>query len=625
MKKFIQIVLVLFSLSLFSCSNSSFLMTLSDSENAVIIKTSIENGVILDPDLGKTIDISMEYDETLVIPVKLEISFLDKQGLVIGEPQIIEGDALNEPLPSISLASPLEALYSVRLRVFDNDDIIIKEEIISFFYSRDNLSIRGLNPFPNVFEPGGLGLIFFDADGSDNSWVRWSLDNEIIEEGYFKEYTDGFIWNAPLVAGVYGLRMELFPVEPLYVKNGTFPFTSPIKSELEVFVTNSKEQDPSDLYPAESYSTVIHFKGLVVDLGANKNTITSIGSPVLMRQGDKLGYYLKEGSGYSINKNILPVSNNKLMPFSATFSYSLANPQLNANFLNIIGGDNTTLFSIKTDSSGVLLSELYQAGTNIRSLSEMFPEEYNEITLSIVPDQNSVVFLWYGDGILISSKIHNYRSEVPDNKYESIIGVESGFEGLLDEFGLFYLDKLGRNNIDDNIFQRRAYRKYNPEKILAAYGFDGLYFDDIDNQLLLSFGSAIIDYSSSFQFMETDLKFSNLYLDIDFEEISESTEIEISFPDLADTQNIYINLDDFIWSDDIGNYIQIELNLDNNVLSILSRGEVVAENVLEMATPALFKIVNNSKESVTKIASLLVRREEKRVVEEIIKSQETKI
>lgn len=625
MVRFIRILLVLITLSLLSCGDSSLLMTLSDSENAVIINTSINNGVILDPDSGETIDISLEYDETLVIPVKLEISFLDNQGIEIGEPQVIEGDALNEPLPSISLTSPSEDQYSIRLRVFDNDDIIIKEEIVSFFYSREALSIRGLTPFPNIFEPGGQGLIFFDADGPENSWVRWSIDNEIIEEGYFKEYSGGFIWRAPLLAGVYGLRMELFPVEPLYTKNGTFPFTSSLRSELEVFVTDISENDPTDLYPPESYGTIIHFKGLVVDSGITENAIIDVGHPVIRRQGDKLGYFLEEGSGYLLDGNILPVSNNILMPFSVTFTYCLDNPQLDAWFLNITGNNNT-LFSIRTDSSAYLMAELFQTGTNIISSSEISPEIYNEITLSVIPNENSVAFLWYGDGILLSSEIYAYSSEVPDINYKSIIGVENGFEGLLDEFGIYYLDEKGRNNIDNNIFRRRAERKYNPDKIIAAFGFDGLYSDETDNSSLsVSSGSCILDYGSSFQFLETDFNFSYLYIDIDFEEISENTEIEISFPDMAEEKNIHINLDDLLQVDDIGNYIEIELNVEDGMLSVLSEGEIITEVLLEIYTPAIFRIVNNSEELETKIASFLVRREEKRVVEETQLNQETEI
>ncbi len=613
MVRLVRILLVLLSLSLTACGDSSLLMTLSDSENAVIIKSSIESGMILDPD--ESIDINLEYDETLVVPVKLEISFLDKQGFEIGESQIIEGEALNEPLPSISLASPSEALYSVRLRVFDTDDIVIKEEVISFFYSREALSIRGLTPFPNTFEPGGSGLIFFDADGSNDSWVRWSIDNEIIEEGYFKEYTNGFIWKAPIVSGVYGLKMELFPEEPLYTKNGTFPFPSPIRSELEVFVTKDSDSVPADLYPEESYSTLIHFKGLIVDQGTRKNAITTVGAPLIKRLGDKFGYFINEGSGYSIDGNILPVSQNKLMPFSVNFSYFMDSPQLDTNFLKIFD-DRNVLFSIKTDSSGILISELYQSGTDISSISGIIPDIYTEFTLSVVPFEKSITFLWYGDGILISSDSYVYNSEVPDSNYKSIIAVENGFEGLLDEFGIYYLDEQGRNNIDDNIFQRKVEKKYNPDRIIAVFGFDGLHFDELSKYSLSEpSGSYILNTGSSFQFLETDLNFSYLYLDIDFEEISEASEIQISFPGMSGTKDIHISFNNLSRDNDLSNYFEIELNVEDGVLSVLSKGETITEVVLEIYTPAIFRIVNNSIGSETKIASLLVRREEKRVVD----------
>ncbi|MCK5198754.1 MAG: hypothetical protein KAR21_10405, partial [Spirochaetales bacterium] len=151
MVRFAKLLLLLFTLSLISCGDSNLLMTLSDSESAVTFRTSINSGDILNPESGETIDISIEYDENIVRPVRLEIAFLDVQGLEISDPQIIEGEDLNEPLPSISVASPNENLYSVRLRVFDNDDVLIKEEIISFFYSRESFLIRGIATYPNIF------------------------------------------------------------------------------------------------------------------------------------------------------------------------------------------------------------------------------------------------------------------------------------------------------------------------------------------------------------------------------------------------------------------------------------------------------------------------------------------
>jgi len=622
MIRFFQALVIIFSLVFISCGDNNLLMTLSDSENAVKVKTSINSGVVLDPDLNESIDISLEYDETVVIPVKLEISFLDKQGVEIGEPQLIEGDALNKPLPSISLASPSESQYSIRLRVFDNDEIIIKEEIVPFFYSRENLSIRGLTPYPNVFTPGGQGLIFIDADGPDGSWVRWSIDNEIIAEGYFHEYEEGFIWKAPLLEGVYGLRMELFPEEPLYTKNGTFSFVSPIKSELEVFVTSVRENNPMDLYPPESYSTLIHFTGLVSDEGTNFNNIGTIGFPVIKRQEDKFGYYLHNGSGYILDGNVLPVIDNTLLPFSITFAYNIDSKQMDASFLRI-ADDHKSLFLIKTDSSGFIVSEFFQSKAYLKYSTKISPEKYNEITLSVIPVDGFITFLWYGDGSLLSSKTFEFINNIPVGNFKTIISGENGFEGLLDEFGVFTKDEKARNNVDNFIFSRKSYRKYNSDKIIAAYGFDGLFPDD--SALNISEGSLILNYQSVFEILETDINFSYLYIDIDFERISEDTELKIIFPDRAGAEDIKINIKNLLQQDNKNNKIKIELNVSESVLSVLSNEEIIAEASLEIYTPAIFAVVNNSKETLTKIESILVRREEKRVVEDFKPGIETRL
>lgn len=615
---------MLFTLFLISCGNSNLLMTLSDSENAVTFRISINSGDILNPESGEAIDISMEYDENIVRPEKLEIAFLDQQGLEISEPQIIEGDKLNEPLPSLSVASPEDSLYSLRLRVFDNDEVLIKEEIIPFFYSRDSFLIRRIVAYPNTFVPGGQGLVFPDVEAASNSWIRWSIDNEIIEEGFLSKYMNGFIWKAPLLEGVYGLRMELFPVEPLYTTNGTFSFTSPLRSDIEIFVTKMTASDPFDLFPRESYSTLIHFRGIIEDLGAVPHDIITIGSPVISRHGDKLGFYLDKESGYLIESNILPVVNDLLMPFSVTFSYSLDEMQMDSSFLSI-RGNGGEFFSIRTDSFGILGAELFHSGGSSADVSDLSPEGYNEITLSVVPDKDIVSFYWYGDGVLISSGTSDYDPGVSDLHFKSIIGGGNGFEGLLDEFGIYFQDEEGGNNIDDNIFKRRVNRKYNSDKVIAVYGFDGLRFEDVYNPLLpVLSGSLVLNSGSEFRFLETDFNFSYLFIDIDFEQLSSGTELQIHFPENSSEKIVHINLEDMAQVPADSQKLEIELKIENGVLTVSHYGSIISGTKVQTNQAAVFYIVNNSG-SDTKISSLLVRREEKRVVEGIFKDSETEL
>ncbi len=625
MVKIFRSLLILFIISLFSCGDSSFLMTMSNSENAITIKTSVLSGDILDPDGGEAIDINLDYDETVVVPDKLEIAFLDNEGLEISEPQIIEGDDLNKPLPSLSMASPEEGQYSVRIRALDIENTILKEEIVSFFYFSKSLSIKGLSIYPNVFIASGQGLIFPDVEGPDSAWVRWSMDNEIIEEGFLGQYRDGFVWQAPVQEGVYGLRMELFPFEPKGLINGTYKFSSPIRSDIEIFVTSKGIVDSGSLFPSASYSTLIHFNGIVKDLGTQASEIGIIGDQELKKEGDRLGFYLGKGSGYKINRNILPVLDGEILPFSVTFSYFLYDSLKGANFLDI-SSNGESLFSIKTDEAGVLVGELYQLGLNIKDNTSILPEEYNEITLSLVPGLDKIDFLWYGDGILLSSNEFEYNPGIFDGNYISVIGADDSFEGLLDEFGIYNKDKVENNNIDDNIFLRKINREYNSDKIVKAYGFDGLYYSDDSNpSLKVNMGSLYLEPESLFQFLTPDSDFSHLYINIDFEEISDVTILEIIFSDQDPENNIHVNLSDVLSVSDNIHEIEIDINMEESSLSLISMGELVSKRDVEFYSQPEYRILNSAIESITKISSLFVRREEKRVVENNKKNIKTEL
>ncbi len=625
MVKVFRSLIVLFILSLYSCGDSSFLMTLSDSENAVTIRTSVLSGDILDPEVGEAIDISLDYDETVVVPDRLEIAFLDDQGLEVSETRIIEGDDLNKPLPSLSIASPAEGLYSVRIRAFDFEDTLLKEEIVPFFYFSKSLSIKGLRAYPNVFAIGGQGLIFPDVEGSDSSWVRWSMDNEIIEEGFLSRYRDGFVWQAPLQEGVYALRMEIFPFEPRDAVNGTYKFSSPIRSDIEIFVTSKGIVGPGSLYPPESYSTLIHFNGIVRDEGTNASEISIIGSPRLQREGDRLGFYLGKGSGYKIDRNILPVSGGKILPFSVTFSYFLSNSLIDADFLDISSNEEN-LFSIKTDKEGVLVGELYQPGLNIKDITGITPEKYNEITLSLIPGLNRITFLWYGDGILLSSNEFEYSPGIPDGNFISVIGAGNSFEGLLDEFGIYIKGKNGKNDIDDNIFLRKISREYNSDKIIKAFGFDGLYFSDNNNSSLkVKMGSLYLEPESDFQFLNSDSDFLHLYININFEDISESTSLEISFSGQEPEKNLHVNISGILKSADNVKELEIDINMGESSLSLLSMGKLISKKDVIFYSQPEYKILNSSSDSITKISSLSVRREEKKVVENKTVSLESEL
>ena len=94
--------------------------------------------------------------------------------------------------------------------------------------------------------------------------------------------------------------------------------------------------------------------------------------------------------------------------------------------------------------------------------------------------------------------------------------------------------------------------------------------------------------------------------------------------------NEYLNLENNISNESViilptNCSLDFELNINKSVLSVLSGGEIIAEASLEIHSPAIFQVVNNSEDSFTKIASLLVRREEKRIVKNIQSNLETEL
>ncbi len=615
MIKILRVLPLLVTLFIFSCGDSNLLMTLSDSENAVLFRTSIAGGEIIDPESGETIEISMEYDESIVRPVKLEVAFLDAQGMEISEPVIIEGEALNEPLPSLSVEAPDRDMYSLRLRVFDDSDVLIKEETVPFFYSSGSLVIRDMKTYPNSFVPGGNGLVLANVDADEDTWARWTIDSEIIEEGFIRDYENGLVWKAPPVEGVYSLSLELFPVRPLFTSNGTFPFSSSVRSEVAVYVTDTVVSNPYDLYPRDSYTTLIHFNGLVEDDGTDSQDLSPVGSPLVRRDGDKFGIYLDGSSGYIIEDNILPFENDMLMPFSVTFSYFLTEPQIERTFLDISGEDEY-FFRIKSDSNGILMAELFQQGDDIADSGGILPENYSELTLSVVPEEDTISFYWYGDGLLLSRGVYSYEKMGNPEGLNSYIGGNTGFKGLIDEFGIYTKDEEGRANIDNNIFNRRVDRSYNPDKVIAAMGFDSLDY---------SYGAYEISTGGELKFAETDFNFSHLFIDIDFMDISDDTEIHIDFPEEDEIESLHINLADILPLPESSTNMELELISKDGDLSVNYMGDPIAKVSLMVQTSAVFSIINNSLSGVSRVSSILVRREEKRVVEDNIQTINEKL
>lgn len=475
---------IIFSLALISCGQNGPFIPVSNLEDAVKITVSAAPGRVINPEREDSIGISLSYDESRVLPEKLEVSLLDKNDAVVGTPVIIEGDDLKKELPAIDTTSLEDGLYKVRLRVYDSDGQLIKETVTPFFESRIPVQIEGIDVYPPEFTPGGSGFIIPNVDAPGTVWVRWSLGNTILSEGTLDQYTAGFLWKAPEPEGAYTIKMEVFPFAPPDLST-SYSFSSQLYREVQVFVTNSVSPDMYDLSPGSSYTVLLNLNGSLKNEGIQNIKTIPIGTPVLQLKNGGFGYRFSDDSGIKLSGGtILPFSGGILAPFSVTMRLSSPQIQSEKNFLTVSSSAGE-LFSIRTDSSGEIIARLKQPSGNLECLSGIVPEGLSEITLSVVPLQSGITFRWYKDGEMIQSRRFDY---IPLEATYTVSGTavisgENGFSGFLDYAGIFFQDEEKRSDIDDGMYRRAVIRHGKSETTSLIEGFDGLYIPQSINEL----------------------------------------------------------------------------------------------------------------------------------------------
>lgn len=587
-------------------------MPVSNMEDAVTLGVSVAPGRVINPEIEESIDIRFTYDDTRVIPWELEIALLDTNDAVVGEPVTIEGSDLDKELPAIDTTSLEDGLYYIRLRVYDKDNQLIKESLTPFFDSRIHIQVKGIEVYPPEFFPGSSGLVFPDVDAPDDVWIRWSLDDTLLSEGTLESYASGLTWNAPGVEGVYTLKMEVFP------------FTSPpsvsssLYTDVQIFVTRNILPDKFDLSPGEQYTSLLNLNGTLKDEGMYRNSAVLVGSPVLSLVDGGFGYLFSEGDGIEVNSNVLPDVGGRLSPFSAVFRFRTQGYQRNKVFM-IVRDHERDLFSIKTDAYGFFTAVLRQDTGIIEDISEIDPSFVSELTISVIPAEDSVAFLWYGDGKLIRSELYSYSPLHLTSGHEgsTILGGAAGFTGFLDYFGIYYRDVLGRPGVDDSIFHRTIGRSEHSDYFILAEGFDGLYLPENlsllnrDNEgISVKWGDLIIAPENGAVIMETELDFTLITMEAEIPEDERDGVFVLSI--LHEGEQVGGTTVNFPRDKATAG---ISLTLDHNIMKITGQNNDTVSIPFAKGNRLKISIDNRSTTGPLRIASILVDRKGKKIVE----------
>ena len=478
-KNYLRIVCGLLLLTA-GCSNSSVESLLSDADDAVI-NTSVK-GSITAP--GETFDIEIRLEDDRTQTDFISLRIMDSYGEEVYATEF-SGSYMNDFYTQLNIPENLDSgRYDLELVLYSQDEEVAADRFV-FYISESGNYIKAITTFPPVFYPGSSGLVIADFESPEASaWVRWTLEDELITEGYLSAGYERINLKASEAEGIYRLQAELYPYDPSIYEDTPAMDEPSVKRYVSVYV--KKDQLPADLEfsPDSDFTNLYHFRGNFINTGRNSGSPDPVlfGEAFLNVERGVFGYLIAPDSGLSFNESLLPLDWGVLQPFSVMFSIvpQWGDTDFNGDtlFFSRSGDENYTLH-IKLSSDGSLHSE-FRAGDSAYELSTepglVKNRMHSELSLAVEPDGDYLSLALYSNGILVSTEtFRNYAGAdraASDEARGS--GITSLFSGsrigyLVDEFGIYNSPDSGA--VDPLQFHRSMDKIFGSSLVLAE-GFD---------------------------------------------------------------------------------------------------------------------------------------------------------
>ncbi|HUX22596.1 MAG TPA: hypothetical protein VMW69_15270, partial [Spirochaetia bacterium] len=507
-----------------SCSDSGLVTPLTDQSSQIAIK-SIASGTMVTS--GDQIPLSVELNSSQSTPTDLKVELLSPAGAVVQSADIKNAD-FSAPLPSVLLSNLASGPYTLRLTLEGSTGEVLAQKKVNIFYVQGTYSLDGITSYPPALPPGGSGLIVARVTAPDgaNPYLRWSMGDKLIANGYLKDGFDKIQWNAPSSTGVYSITVEMFPFGPPI--GSSFDFTSPYTMKVEVFVTSSAKSGRNELGPKSSYYALYHFQGNLKDSTGRTQGLDAapIGNPVLSVNGSVFGYQLDGNTGFKVDSLLLPFKADGTMePASVTMRVRLDKEQINRKFFATSTTDGSFKFEMTTNDQGALSVSIN--GTEEQNALELKTGDITSITVSLLPANGAVELLWFLNGrlSLIDSLAVNPTLSSPAGT--STIAGAGGFTGLIDEFGVYYRDAAGRSTTDPEVYRRSMSDEYGSNLVFAE-GFDGVFlpsdmvFDGKVDQSQIIDGSLSLNPNQSVSLPNLPIGEDDLTVDVSLAGLSDT-------------------------------------------------------------------------------------------------------
>jgi len=461
-----------------SCGDQSLFMSLNTPASDLQL-TTVADGQVLTDGKGVPLTVSVQ-DASKAKDLEMEVTLSTPSGTTVWHNRQAV-PAVNEQL-YVQPPSMPPGQYRMDVVIYSAGETAQKKSS-NFFVAAPGWRIAGIKSYPPVIASSGKVLLKADLqypDGAD-PWLRWSWKGKVIQKGALSQGLGKILWTVPADEGVYTITLEMFPAAPS--ADSDYSFSSSIALSTDVYVSTGGQSAGGDLGPADSYLTLLRLQATLDDAGAGakklgKTSASSIGSPEIVSTENGFGYRLANGAGFSLAWMALPVDGGVLGPFTASFGVSFDSFSASNNLLVASTSDGSFTFTLSVDGTThapqAVIQGTGQSVTIPWSGPGLITGQRYLLSLSIIPQGQTLIALWYVNGDLVSSRTVSFAASAVRQDGTTVIGGPGGFTGVIDEFGVFYRDSQGRPSADPGLYLRAAQRKYGQSLVFAS-GFEGSY------------------------------------------------------------------------------------------------------------------------------------------------------
>ncbi|WP_319476391.1 hypothetical protein [Marispirochaeta aestuarii] len=455
-------VTLVFVVLLGGCGESG-LMDIYAASSAVRLST-IPAGSVINP--GDQIPLSLTVDSGSALPEILVVRiYRDGNSLVSTMDHEVESSIV-----LVETDDLVPGFYRITAFSGISEDPETELEL-PFFISSGAGGIQRISAYPSTVLPGEGMVLFADLAEApaDDPYIRWKAGGRTIGAGRVAEGAQLANWQVPETPGIYPVTAEYFPFPP--PGNGDFPFPGAEKRS-EAFVSMEQRTPRGELGPAESYSSLFHFRGTFQSNGFSVLPDPRIqGSPVLALEDEIFGYSFSEKDALAFDTSLIPVRNGNPEAFVLEMKGIFSR---NGTILSIRDQRDVQVLSLQRSDEGFLLAgDNFQISLSL-PLSFTLRETVSPLYLAIAvePGSPSGRLRWYVDGVYQGSAVLPGIPGFSGTGFSTLIG--GGFHGLLDELGIRSIEAAR----DGGIFGFAMRERYGRSLVLAE-GFDASWPDEL--------------------------------------------------------------------------------------------------------------------------------------------------